>query len=209
MYGLNAVRVMLTSTSSAIATRRRRITSTVTGSSAGAPSGAWLIAMSAAAVNVDLLEPADREAVARADQGARAVLLDQRRAMSRKPGCEREAVEDGSVEEAVLIKEIDRPCARRGGVRMAGAVGEAHELRPRHVQRCERMQRHELRFRGRIGMAVAARVFAVERAAQRRGIVALRQRDLERMLLALVANLGLARERDLAGAELAPQRGAA
>src|ERR1700748_1647247 len=99
MYGLDAVRVMLTSTSSAIATRRRRIPSTVTGSSASAPSGACSIARSPAAVNVDLLEPAHRERIARPDQRARPVFLDQCRAAARIPDRQRVAVEDRRVEE--------------------------------------------------------------------------------------------------------------
>src|SRR5712671_302399 len=98
---------MLTSTSSAIATSRRRITSTVTGSSAAAAS--------LAAVNVDLLELADRERVARADQGARSVFLDQRGAASRKADRESVAVEDRGVEEAVLLEKKDRAPARRRG----------------------------------------------------------------------------------------------
>src|SRR5215472_11307321 len=134
MYGLNAVRVMLTSTSSAIATRRRRITSTVTGSSA-----------LPAAVNVDLLELADRKRIARADQGARAIFLDQRRPVPREAGRQRVAVEDRRIEKAVLLEEEDRPGARRRRTGMAIAVGEGGELRPRHVQGGERMQHHELR----------------------------------------------------------------
>src|SRR5712675_25624 len=127
---------MLTSTSSAIATSRRRITSTVTGSSAA--SAARGAAASLAAVNVDLLELADREAVARADQGARSVFLDQRRAAPGESDRQSVAVMDGGVEEAVLLQEVDRPvaprsvraalhlvAARRGGVRVAGTVEQA------------------------------------------------------------------------------------
>src|SRR5262249_11741325 len=102
MYGLNAVRVMLTSTSSAIATRRRRITSTVTGSSP----------RSRAAVNVDLLEPADREGIARADERARPVFPDQRRSAAGIANRERVAVEDRGVEKAVLGEIEDRAPAR-------------------------------------------------------------------------------------------------
>src|ERR1041385_5412896 len=147
MYGLNAVRVMLTSTSSAIATSRRRITSTVTGSSAGAVRAATAASM--AAVNVDLLELADREGVARPDQGARSVFGDQRRAGSRETDRQSVAVEDGGVEEAVLLEEEDRPFARCRRLRMTVAVGEARQLGPRHVQGGERVQHHELRLGGR------------------------------------------------------------
>src|SRR5712672_3770341 len=96
---------MLTSTSSAIATSRRRITSTVTGSSATAAS--------LAAVNVDLLELADRKTVARADQGARSVFLDQRRAAAGETDRQSVAVMDGGVEEAVLLQKEDRAPPRR------------------------------------------------------------------------------------------------
>src|ERR1700757_669096 len=102
---------MLTSTSSAMATSRRRITSTVTGSSA----------VSRAAVNVDLLELADHECVARTDQGARPVFLDQRRALAAVADRQRVAVEDCGVEEAILLEEEDRPAARPGRCRMAVA----------------------------------------------------------------------------------------
>src|SRR3954470_18846392 len=105
MYGLNAVRVMLTSTSSAIATSRRRITSTVTGSSAACVC--VRAAASPTAVNVDLLELTDREGVARPDQGARPVFLDQRRAGPRETDRQSVAVEDRGVEQAVLLEEED------------------------------------------------------------------------------------------------------
>src|SRR5262249_23549609 len=153
MYGLNAVRVMLTSTSSAMATSRRRITSTVTGS-----SPALL-----AAVNVDLLELADREGVAWADQRARAVFHDQRAAAASAADRKSVAIEDRGVEEAVLVEKEDRPCLRRRRTVLAAlaiAVGKTSELRPRHVQGGERMQHHELGLRGRIGVAVAALVLA-------------------------------------------------
>src|SRR5262249_15093623 len=153
MYGLNAVRVMLTSTSSAIATSRRRITSTVTGSSAGAVRAAT--AASVAAVNVDLLELADREGVARPDQGARPVFRDQRRAGTGEADRQSVAVEDGGVEKAILLEEEDRPFARRRGPRRPVAVGKPCQLGPRHVQRGERVQHHELRLGGRVGVAVA------------------------------------------------------
>src|SRR3954466_12306380 len=146
---------MLTSTSSAIATSRRRITSTVTGSSAA--SAARGAAASLAAVNVDLLELADREAVARADQRARSVFLDQRRAAPVKAGRQSVAVMDGGVEEAVLLEKEDRTparrrvraalhlvAARRGGARVAGMVEQGGELRPHHLQGRERMQHHQL-----------------------------------------------------------------
>src|SRR5690349_12044091 len=144
MYGLNAVRVMLTSTSSAIATSRRRITSTVTGSSAGAACAAT--AASVAAVNVDLLEPADREGVARPDQRARPVFLDQRRPAAGEADRQSVAVENDGVEEAILLEEEDRPPARFRGPRMAVAVDQPRQFGPRHVQGGERMQHHELRL---------------------------------------------------------------
>src|SRR3982074_1807530 len=99
---------MLTSTSSAIATSRRRITSTVTGSSAAAAARGGAAAPSLAAVNVDLLELADSEAVARADQGARSVFLDQCRAAPSESDRQSVAVMDGGVEEAVLFQKEDR-----------------------------------------------------------------------------------------------------
>src|SRR6185312_4714432 len=180
MYGLNAVRVMLTSTSSAIATRRRRITSTVTGSSAAALSGAWDATGSTAAINVDLLEPADRERIAWTDQRARPVFLDQRRSLALVADRQRVAIEDRRFEEAVLLEKEDRPLAQARRRGMAVALGEPGELRPRHVQRRERMQHHELGVRRRIGMAVAALILRVELRPQRRGVRILRQCDLER-----------------------------
>src|SRR4051812_19092205 len=132
---------MLTSTSSAIATSRRRITSTVTGSSAA--SAARGAAASLAAINVDLLELADREAVARADQRARSVFLDQRRAGPGESDWQSVAVMDGGVEEAVLLEKEDRTparrrvraalhlvAARRGGARAGGGVEQGGGLRP-------------------------------------------------------------------------------
>src|SRR5258707_5873311 len=142
---------MLTSTSSAIATSRRRITSTVTGSSAA--SAARGAAASVAAVNVDLLELADREAVARADQGARSVFLDQRRAAPGESDRQSVAVMDGGVEEAVFFQKEDRPpprpcrmgaalhfgAARRSRGRITVAVDQPGQLRPHHLQGRERM----------------------------------------------------------------------
>src|SRR5579883_641873 len=177
MYGLNAVRVMLTSTSSAIATRRRRITSTVTGSSA----------VSRATVNVDLLELADREAIARPDQRARAVFLDQCGAAAGVSDRQRVAVEDRRLEETVFLEIEDRPPARAARAGMMVAVDEARELGPRHVQRRERVQHHELRVRRRIGMAVAPQIFGVEFGPHCRRMP-MRRRNLERVLLASVAN---------------------
>src|ERR1041384_2921710 len=177
MYGLNAVRVMLTSTSSAIATSRRRITSTVTGSSAGLAS--TRTAASVAAVNVDLLELADREGVARPDQRARPVLLDQRRPAAVEADRQSVAGENGGVEEAVLVEEEDRPFARFRRLRVAVAVGEPRQLGPRHVQGGERMQHHELRLGDRVGVAVAPLVLAVEFLPQGSRVAAGRQRDLE------------------------------
>src|ERR1700674_4824403 len=141
---------MLTSTSSAIATSRRRITSTVTGSSATATS--------LAAVNVDLLELADRERITRADQGARTVFLDQGRAAPGEADREGGAIEDGGVEEAVLLEIEDRAPARRRGAGVTVAVGEPGKLRPRHMEGRKRMQHHELGVRRRIGVAVAAEI---------------------------------------------------
>src|SRR3979409_2245279 len=135
---------MLTSTSSAIATSRRRITSTVTGSSAASSAPR----ASLAAVNVDLLELTDRKTVARADQGARSVFLDQRRAAPGKSDRQSVAVRDGGVEEAVLLQKEDRAPARRRRLRaalhfgapgrsrgrIAVAVDQPGELRPPHPQ---------------------------------------------------------------------------
>src|SRR3979409_343423 len=145
---------MLTSTSSAIATSRRRITSTVTGSSAASSAPR----ASLAAVNVDLLELADRKTVARPDQRARSVFLDQRRAASGKPDRQSVAVMDGGVEKAVLFQKEDRtpsrprrmgaalhfgaPRRRRG--RITVAVDQPGELPPHHLQGGGRMQQHPL-----------------------------------------------------------------
>src|SRR5262249_34208666 len=96
---------MLTSTSSAMATMRRRITSTVTGSSASGAGRCEATRVSTAAVNVDLSELADREAVARADQGARSVFDDQRRAGAGKAGAQAGTIIDAGVEEAILLEE--------------------------------------------------------------------------------------------------------
>src|SRR2546425_465813 len=112
MYGLNAVRVMLRSTSSEIATRRRRITSTLTGSiaaGAGAGVAAGAGAVSMTAVNVDLPELADAECVARADQRARPILDDQRRTLALEAVAERIAIINLRRQECVLFEEEDRP----------------------------------------------------------------------------------------------------
>src|SRR3954470_9124021 len=100
---------MLTSTSSEIATRRRRITSTVTGSIAvaGAAADAGLASM--VADNVDLSELADGESVARADDRARSVLDNKRRALPVETRLQRIAVIHLGRQEPVLFEEEDRP----------------------------------------------------------------------------------------------------
>src|SRR5262245_9782522 len=197
---------MLTSTSSAMATMRRLITSTVTGSSVSASGRRAAARMSTAAVNVDLSELADREAVARADQGARSVLHDQRRACSGEAGAQAGAIIDAGVEEGILLEEEHRVV---GDVRHAGAmsgIGEAGDVGPLHLPGSERMQRHDLDIGSRVGVAIAVQVFGIEQLAQCRRVDIRRQRDLDRMVLALVAQLGLAREADAARAELAQER---
>ena len=72
---------LVTIGSSAIATRRRRITSTVTGS----------MGSSGAAVNVDLSELSDGERIIGTNQRARPILHDQRRAVAMPARLERGA----------------------------------------------------------------------------------------------------------------------
>src|SRR3978361_1736949 len=106
MYGLNAVRVMLTSTSSEMATRRRRITSTVTGSIAVAGDGAADAGLaSMVADNVDLSELADGEGIARADDRARSVLDNKRRALPVETRLQRIAVIHLGRQEPILLEK--------------------------------------------------------------------------------------------------------
>src|SRR5689334_13356566 len=99
---------MLTSTSSAIATRRRRITSTVTGSIDWATRAlAGARAFSRAAVNVDLSKLADGEPIPRTDQGARSILDDERRAFAAEVPAERVAIIDLCWQEAIVLQEVD------------------------------------------------------------------------------------------------------
>ena len=109
MYGLNAVRVILTSTSSAIETSRRRITSTVIGSISAGRGGVCVRGLSSVAVNFDLSELADDEGVARADQRARPILDDERGALPGERGPERRPIIDLGGQKPVLLQEEDRP----------------------------------------------------------------------------------------------------
>src|SRR5436190_20925569 len=107
MYGLNAVRVMLTSTSSEMATRRRRITSTVTGSNAGGAADAGLASM--VADNVDLSELADGERIAGANDRARSVFDNKGWALPVEARLQRIAVVYLGRQEPILLEEKDRP----------------------------------------------------------------------------------------------------
>src|SRR5947208_12576449 len=99
---------MLTSTSSAIETSRRRITSTVIGSISGR-GGVCVRGLSSVAVNFDLSELADGEGVARADQRARPILDDERGALPGERGPERRPIIDLSGQKPILLQEEDRP----------------------------------------------------------------------------------------------------
>src|SRR6266581_7646777 len=111
---------MLTSTSSAMATIRRRITSMVTGSSGSAMRLAFDTRVSSmAAVNVDLSQVSDPEAVARTNERARAVLDNQCRPLPREGRLQCVAVMDARVEEAILLEEEDRTACH---VSRAGAA---------------------------------------------------------------------------------------
>src|SRR5580704_10972750 len=111
---------MLTSTSSEMATRRRRITSTVTGS-IGAATAAAAGAASIVAVNIDLPEAADGKRVAGTDQRARSILDDQRRADRSEFRAERIAIINLGRQKAILFQEKDRAGFRSW--RFAGAFG--------------------------------------------------------------------------------------
>src|SRR5215212_8108896 len=108
MYGLNAVLVMLTSTSSEMATRRRRITSTVTGSIAvaggAADAGFAPILASMVADNVDLSELADGERIAWADDRAGSVFDYKRWALPVETRLQRIAVIYLGRQESILLK---------------------------------------------------------------------------------------------------------
>src|SRR5262245_15242093 len=131
---------MLTSTSSAMATMRRLITSTVTGSSVSAAGRRAAAGVSTAAVNVDLSELADREAVTRADQGARSVFNDQRRPGAGKARAQADTIVDAGLAEIILLEEEHRVI---GDIRHAGAarrIGKTCDVRALHLPDGERMQ---------------------------------------------------------------------
>src|SRR4051794_5567371 len=109
MYGLNAVLVMLTSTSSEMATRRRRITSTVTGSISVAGSTADAGLASMVADNVDLSEITNGERVTGANNRARSVLDDKGWALPVKARLQRIAVIHLGRQKPILLEKKDRP----------------------------------------------------------------------------------------------------
>src|ERR1051325_93327 len=124
---------MFTSTSSAIATRRRRITSTVTGSidlAIRAPAGAR--AVSRTAVNVDLSKLADGEPIPRTDQGARSVFDDERRAFPAEVPAESIAIIDLRWQEAIILQEVDRPHLHFRHGPGTAALGQPGNLRSVH-----------------------------------------------------------------------------
>src|SRR5215204_1716312 len=131
MYGLNAVRVMLTSTSSEMATRRRRITSTVTGSiavAAGAVTGARSVSM--IADNVDLSEFPDGERVTGANDRARSILDNKSWALTDEARLQRITIIDLSGQEPILFEEKDRPRFQLRRMTSTIGPGEASDVRP-------------------------------------------------------------------------------
>src|SRR6478609_12069868 len=193
---------MLTSTSSEMATRRRRITSTVTGSIAAADTGFAPILASMVADNVDLSEFADGEGVARADDRARSVLDNKRRALLTETRLQRIAVIHPGRQESVLFEKEDRPRLQLSRRSSAHRPGQAGDIRPVHMQGRQRMQNDDLDLCGRIGMAIAPLILLIEPCPQLSGVVGFRHRNLDRMMLALVPHLGLTFDRDGAVAEL-------
>src|SRR5580704_16145144 len=124
---------MLTSTSSEIATRRRRITSTVTGSiGAATAAAAWIDSIMA--VNIDLPEAADGKRVAGTNQCARSIFNNQRWANRSEFRAERIAIINRGRQKAILFQKKDRTGFRSW--RFAGALGpgKAGDLRLLHVQ---------------------------------------------------------------------------
>src|SRR3954454_13711074 len=194
---------MLTSTSSEMATRRRRITSTVTGSIAAADAGL----ASMVAGNVDLSELADREGVARADDRARSVLDNKGRPLPVETQLQRIAVIHLGRQEPILLEKKDRSRLQLRLGPPAHRPRETGDIGPVHVQGRQRMQHHQLDLRGRIGVTVAPLIFLVEPRAQFPGVVGFHEWNLDRVMLALVSHLGLALDRDGAVTELAAQRG--
>src|SRR5580704_15941479 len=125
---------MLTSTSSEIATRRRRITSTVTGSIGAATAAAASVA-SIVAVNIDLPEAADGKRVAGTDQRARSILDDQRRANRGESCAERIAIINIGRQKAIFFQEKDWAHFRPWRVGGASGPGKVGDLRLLHAQR--------------------------------------------------------------------------
>src|SRR3954471_17953760 len=152
MYGLNAVRVMLTSTSSEIATRRRRITSTVTGSIAVADGAADAGLASMVADNVDLSELADGERVARADDRARSVLDNKGWALPVEARLQRITVIHLGRQEPILLEKKDRPRLQLRRMPPTDRPGKTGDIGPVHVQGRKRMQHDQFDLRGRIGV---------------------------------------------------------
>src|SRR3954447_18255389 len=179
---------MLTSTSSEMATRRRRITSTVTGSIAAAEddaadTGFAPVLASMVAGNVDLSELADGEAVARADDRARSVLDDKRRALPVETRLQRIAVIHPGRQEPILFEEKDRSRLQLRLGPPAHRPRETGNIGPIHVQGRQRMQHDELDLRGRIGVTVAPLIFLVEPRAQFPGVAGFHERNLDRVML--------------------------
>src|SRR4051812_9160054 len=140
---------MLTSTSSEMATRRRRITSTVTGSiavAAGAAFGAGLASM--IADNVDLSELPDGERVTGTNNRARSILDNKSWALTVEARLQRITIIDLGGQKPILFQEKDRPRLQLRRLAATVRPSEPSDVRPVHVQGCERVHHDNLNLCG-------------------------------------------------------------
>ena len=209
MYGLNAVRVMLTSTSSAIDDQPPpdhldgdRIDLGERGR-ASRRCQAWQsisISPSLPMANVSRGPISVLEPYSTISAGPR-----------RRSRAERGAIIDPRRQEAILLQEEDRPHLELGALLPAGArlrqpLAISGRFMCRVASECSTtISTSAGHWCGRSAADTPGRT--ASRSA--RGIVLPVDRDLDRVMLALVAHLGLALDRDRAFAELAPQRRAA
>src|SRR5580692_11547821 len=122
-----------------MATRRRRMTSTVTGSIADVAVRAGSRSASVATDNVYLPKLADLKRIARPDQCARSVFNDHRRPLTGKTRAECIAIIDTCRHKPILLKKVDGPDSQFCSPARAVGATEPCDLGLLHMQRRERV----------------------------------------------------------------------
>src|SRR5277367_6462370 len=122
---------MLTSTSSAMATRRRRITSTVTGSIAARCARA----VSMMAVNVNFSKCTDLERIARTYERTRSVFDDNRGPAAGGVRAKRITIVNLGRKVTIFLQEEDGPGFKQRRLTVALAACEVGDFRLLGVQR--------------------------------------------------------------------------